>query len=266
MAAIQRHAALISKISPERIRDELVRILTEGGARYGLELLDQSGLLIHILPEVKAYQGVEQPPEFHPEGDVWQHVLLMLSAMKHPTPTLALGVLFHDVGKPVTFHRAPDRIRFDNHAEVGAEITRQILSRLRFSKEDTERVSELVANHMRFKDVRRMRLSTLKRFLCLPHFEEHLELHRLDCLASNGFTDSYEYVKQKLDELGHTELRPPRLITGKDLLQEGFQPGPEIGQALEAVETAQLEGEIRTREEALQLARSLLDHAGANRT
>jgi len=111
-----------------------------------------------------------------------------------------------------------------------------------------------------------MRLSTLKRFLCLPHFEEHLELHRLDCLASNGFTDSYEYVKQKLDELGHTELRPPRLITGKDLLQEGFQPGPEIGQALEAVETAQLEGEIRTREEALQLARSLLDHAGANRT
>ena len=266
MAAIQRHAALISKISPERIRDELVRILTEGGARYGLELLDQSGLLIHILPEVKAYQGVEQPPEFHPEGDVWQHVLLMLSAMKHPTPTLALGVLFHDVGKPVTFYRAPDRIRFDNHAEVGAEITRQILSRLRFSKEDTERVSELVDNHMRFKDVRRMRLSTLKRFLCLPHFEEHLELHRLDCLASNGFTDSYEYVKQKLDELGHTELRPPRLITGKDLLQEGFQPGPEIGQALEAVETAQLEGEIRTREEALQLARSLLDHAGANRT
>lgn len=258
MRAIQRLAPAISNISVERIRDELVRILTEGGARRGLELLDQSGLLIQLLPEVKAFQGVQQPPEFHPEGDVWTHVLLMLEQLHAPSTALAVGVLLHDVGKPPTF-RIADRIRFDGHAEVGAEMTRRLLSRLRFSVEESEQATALVANHMKFKDVRQMRLSTLKRFLRLPRFEEHLELHRLDCLASNGYTDSYNFVQEKLAELDVEELRPPRLINGQDLIRAGYKPGPAFGPALEAVETAQLEGEIHTPAEAMGLARSVLE-------
>lgn len=258
MRAIQRLAPAISNISVERIRDELVRILTEGGARRGLELLDQSGMLIQLLPEVKAFQGVQQPPEFHPEGDVWTHVLLMLEQLHAPSTALAVGVLLHDVGKPPTF-RIADRIRFDGHAEVGAEMTRRLLSRLRFSVEESEQATALVANHMKFKDVRQMRLSTLKRFLRLPRFEEHLELHRLDCLASNGYTDSYNFVQEKLAELDVEELRPPRLINGQDLIRAGYKPGPAFGPALEAVETAQLEGEIHTPAEAMGLARSVLE-------
>jgi putative nucleotidyltransferase with HDIG domain len=256
--AIRRLSPWICRVSAERIRDELVRILTEGEARRGFELLDQTGLLVQILPQVKAFQGIQQPPEFHPEGDVWTHVLLMLDELRNPTPTLALGVLLHDVGKPPTF-RVAERIRFDGHAEVGAEMTRRILCNLRLSSEDVDHVTALVANHMRFKDIRQMRLSTLKRFLRLPHFDEHLELHRLDCLASNGRTDSYEFATDKLAELGQADLRPPRLITGRDLIQAGYKPGPSFGRALDAVETAQLEGEIHTREEALTLARSVLD-------
>ncbi len=258
LAAIQSEASCICRISAERIRDELVRILTEGGAARGFELLDQCGLLIHVLPQIKAFQGVEQPPEFHPEGDVWTHVLLMLEHLRNATPTLAMGVLLHDVGKPLTF-RIADRIRFDGHAEVGAKLAQKILSQLKFPNEDIDQVTSLVANHMRFKDVRQMRLSTLKRFLCLPHFEEHLELHRLDCLASNGYTDSYEFVLEKLAELDQNELRPARLISGDDLIQVGYKPGPQFANALDAVETAQLDGQIRTREEALRLARSVLD-------
>jgi putative nucleotidyltransferase with HDIG domain len=257
--AIRRLAPTICKISAERVRDELIRIL-KGDARRGLELLDDSGLLVHVLPEVKAFQGVQQPPEFHPEGDVWAHVLLMFEQLRNPTPTLALGVLLHDIGKPPTF-RVADRIRFDGHAEVGAEMARNILSRLKFSTEECRKVVSLVANHMRFKDVRQMRPSTLKRFLRLPHFEEHLELHRLDCLASNGHADTYNFVRAKIAELGEEELRPARLISGRDLIEAGYAPGPEFGRALEAVETAQLEGEIQTREQALALARLVLDTA-----
>jgi putative nucleotidyltransferase with HDIG domain len=260
LAAIQRLAPAICKISAERVRDELVRILTEGGAGRGLELLDECGLLVHILPEVKAFQGVQQPPEYHPEGDVWTHVLLMLDQLRNPTPTLALGVLLHDVGKPATF-RIADRIRFDGHAEVGAGMARNILRRLKFSTEDCKQAVSLVENHMRFKDVRQMRPSTLKRFLRLPHFEEHLELHRLDCLASNGHTDTYTFVQSKLAELGEEALRPARLISGRDLIEAGYAPGPEFGRALQVVETAQLEGEVQTREEALALARLVLDTA-----
>ena len=258
LGAIQRLAPAICATSTERIRDELRRILTEGAARRGLELLDESGLLVHILPEVKAFQGVQQPPEFHPEGDVWTHVLLMLEWMKNPTVTLAFGVLLHDVGKPPTF-RIADRIRFDGHAEKGAEMAREILSRLKFSNEDAARIVSLVAEHMRFKDVRQMRPSTLKRFLRLPHFEEHLELHRLDSLASNGSTETYEFIRARLSELSIEELRPARLISGRDLIEAGYVPSPRFAQALEAVETAQLEGEIVTREQALRLARSVLD-------
>ncbi len=262
LSAIRSHAHRITEISAERIREELVRMLTDRGARRALELLDECRLLEHILPEVKAFQGVEQPPEFHPEGDVWKHVLLMLAELHHATVTLALGVLLHDVGKPPTFTVA-DRIRFNGHAEVGALMTTQILERLKFSGDVVAQVTSLVANHMRFKDVQQMKLSTLKRFLCLPGFEEHLELHRLDCLASNGFTAAYRFVKQKLVEFKEEELRPPRLITGRDLIQDGYKPGPDFRLALDAVETAQLEGDVNDREQALAIARSILDRAAA---
>jgi poly(A) polymerase len=261
MRAMQRFAPRIKQISAERIREELARILTEGGARYGFELLDRAGLLPQVLPEVKACQGVQQPPEFHPEGDVWQHMLLMLDSMKQPSRTLAWGVLLHDIGKPPTY-RVAERIRFDGHAEVGTEMSRNRLAQLKTSNEDIERVSSLVANHMRFKDVPNMRVSTLKRFLRMPHFEEHLELHRLDCLASNGRTDVYEFVKSKLAELNQEQLRPPRLLTGDDLIQAGYVPGPAFRRVIELAETAQLEGEIETREQALALARQVLKEDG----
>jgi len=255
--AISERAAMVRTVSAERVRDELVRILTEGGARRGLELLDELGLLVHILPEVKAFQGVEQPPEYHPEGDVWTHVLLMLQNMGTAPAAVALGVLLHDVGKPATFRRA-DRIRFDGHAELGANLAGDILERLRFSKDDADHITAIVANHMKFMDVQKMRLSTLKRFLRQRGFEDHLELHRLDCLASSGRTESYDFVKQKLSELSTEVLRPERLISGRDLIVAGFPAGPAFAEALEAVETAQLEGEVTTREEALVLAKTIL--------
>jgi poly(A) polymerase len=255
-AAIRRLCALVHRVAAERVRDELVRILTEGGARRGFELLDQTGLLEQVLPEVAAMKGVEQPPEFHPEGDVWRHTLLMLEALREPTPALALGALLHDVGKPATF-RVADRIRFDGHVQAGIEIARRILARLRFSSEETEQVVALVANHMRFMSAPRMNQSTLKRFLRLPRFDEHLELHRLDCHASHGSQDNYEFVRRKLAEIPADQLRPPRLITGDDLIAAGYTPGPEFGRVLKEVEEAQLEGRIRTREEALALVRAV---------
>ena len=258
--AIRNDASCIKQISVERIREELMRILTEGGARRGMELMDESGLLQYVLPQVKAFQGVEQPPEFHPEGDVWTHVLMMLERMEHPSGPLAMGVLLHDVGKPPTF-RIAERIRFDGHAEVGAEMSRALLNELRFPNHEIEHVTALVANHMKFKDVRQMRISTLKRFLRLPGFDDHLELHRLDCLCSNGYLDTYNFVRENLRELSEQELTPPRLISGHDLIQAGYKPGPVFGDALTAVENAQLEGEIHTREEALALARIVLDQA-----
>jgi poly(A) polymerase len=258
MSAIRRLHALIQQVSAERIRDELVRILTEGGARRGFELLDDSNLLAEVLPEVAATKGVSQPPEFHPEGDVWVHTLLMLEGLRSPTPTLALGVLLHDVGKPSTF-RITDRIRFDGHAELGAEMAVEVLTRLRFSNEEIRQVEALVANHLRFKDVERMRESTLKRFLRLPFFEEHLDLHRLDCVASHGWLDRYHFLKSKLEELPVEQLKPPRLLTGHDLIAAGYRPGPAFHQMLDAVEDAQLETRVRTSEEALALVRSLFD-------
>ena len=254
MAAIQRLHSLIANVSPERVRDELARILTEGGARRGFELLDESGLLAEILPEVAAMKGVRQPPQFHPEGDVWTHTLLLLEKLNHPTLTLAAGALLHDVGKPPTF-RIAERIRFDGHAEEGARMTHQILSRLRFSGEQTERVEALVANHMRFMHSRQMRDSTLKRFLRMENFPELLELHRLDCMAGSGQLDNYKFALQKLEEMGEQELRPKPLLTGDDLIAEGYPPGPAFKKMLDAVEDAQLEGRVHTKEDALALVR-----------
>lgn len=253
MAAIQRLHAEIARISPERIRDELSRILTEGGARRGFELLDESGLLTDILPEVAAMKGVQQPPEFHPEGDVWTHTLMMLERLPPDPPlTLAWGVLLHDVGKPPTF-RVAERIRFDGHVEAGVRMTEDILCRLHYSNAEVEQVQALVANHMRFAEVFNMRESTIKRFLRLPHFEEHLELNKLDCLCSNGMLGPYEFMKERFEHSPVEELRPPRLVNGRDLLAAGYRPGPQFSRMLEAMEDAQLEGRIRSKDEGLEL-------------
>lgn len=256
-AAIVRLHPLILDVSAERIREELVRILTEGSPRRGMELLDRTELLRDILPEVVAMKGVEQPPEFHPEGDVWTHTLLMLEGLKDPTPELAFGVLLHDVGKPPTY-RVADRIRFDGHVEAGVELAHRILTRLRFSNDQIRQIESLIDNHMKFKDAPVMRESTLKRFLRLDRFEEHLELHRLDCSSSHGHLDNYEFVKNKREELGDEQIAPPRLLTGKDLIAAGYQPGPAFSEILSAVETAQLESTVTTKEQALELARGLL--------
>jgi tRNA nucleotidyltransferase/poly(A) polymerase len=255
LSAIQKLHAQILRVSPERIRDELVRILTEGGPRRGFELLDLSGLLGDILPEVSAMKGVAQPPEFHPEGDVWTHTLIMLEGLQSPSATLALGVLLHDVGKPGTF-RLADRIRFDGHVELGERIAREILNRLRFSNAEIDQVIALIANHMRFSHVHQMRESTLKRMLRLPGFEEHLELHRLDCSSSHGHLDNYKFAKTKFEQSAPEELRPVRLLTGDDLIAAGYAPGPDFSRMLEVAEDAQLEARIHSKEEGLELVRS----------
>jgi poly(A) polymerase len=252
--AIRKCRARIHTIAAERVRDELNRILTEGGARRGFELLDETGLLEEVLPEVAAMKGVPQPPEFHPEGDVWTHTLLMLGMMVQPSVELAWGVLLHDVGKPPTL-RVAERIRFDGHVELGVQMGRRILQRWKLSSASIRHIEALIANHLRFKDIRRMKESTLKRFLRLDRFEEHLELHRLDCLSSHRKLDSYEYAKRKYAELAPEQIRPPRLLTGHDLIRAGYTPGPQFSRMLEAVEDAQLEGLIHTREEALAFLR-----------
>ena len=253
--AIRRDHALILNVSSERVRDELVRILTEGGARRGFEMLDESGMLADVLPEVAAMKGVAQPPEYHPEGDVWSHTLMLLEQLPQPvSPTLALGALLHDVGKPPTF-RVAERIRFDGHVEEGERLANGILNRLRFSRNEIEQVEALIANHMKFKDVHRMKDSTLKRFLRMPEFAEHLELHRLDVMSSNRRLENYELAKRKLEEYSDEHLKPEPLITGADLIELGYEPGPMFGRILHTVEDAQLEGRVMSPADALHLVR-----------
>ena len=255
-AAIRALRSQIHQVSRERVRDELVKMLTEGHARGAFELLDQTGLLKEVLPEVDRMHGVEQPPQFHPEGDVWVHTLLILAGLpEKASPTLAMGALLHDVGKPSTFRVAPDRIRFDSHVEVGVKMAEQICHRLRFSNHDTEQIALLVANHMRFADVKEMKPSTLKRFFRLPRFDEHLELHRLDCLASHRDLSLYNYAREKLAELPAEQIRPQPLLTGDDLIAMGYTPGPQFKQILAAVEDAQLESRIGDPEQARAFVR-----------
>jgi len=256
-AAIRRLGPLIQSVSAERVRDEIARILTEGGARRGLELLDATGVLQEILPEVAALKGVRQPPEFHPEGDVWTHTLIMLHGLREPSLTLALGVLLHDVGKPATF-RVAERIRFDGHVEKGIEIAHALLTRLRFPHQVIEGVEALIANHMKFMEVPRMRESTLKRFMRQPDFEEHMELHRLDCLSSHGGLENYEFVRKKQQEVPPEQLKPTPLLTGRELIAAGYRPGPQFGIVLSEIEDAQLEGRISTAAEAIEMARKRL--------
>ncbi|HTZ48984.1 MAG TPA: CCA tRNA nucleotidyltransferase [Verrucomicrobiae bacterium] len=260
LAAIQKHAREIHAVSAERIHEELSKLLTEGAARRGFELLDESGLLPQLLPEVSDLKGVPQPPEFHPEGDVWIHTRLMLEKLPRDAPrTLAWGVLLHDVGKPPTFRPASvtgDRIRFDDHVDVGVHITEEIAKRLKFSNYDAEQIEALVANHMKFKDVAQMRQSTLKRFVRQPRFDEHLELHRLDCLASHGNLDAYYMVQDFLSHTPPAQVRPTRLLTGDDLNEMGYAPGPDYKTILGALEDAQLEGFLSTKPEAEAFVRT----------
>lgn len=246
----------IHQVSRERVRDELVKMLTEGHARRAFELLDQTGLLQEVLPEVDRMHGVEQPPQFHPEGDVWVHTLLLLEGLpEKASPTLAMGALLHDIGKPPTFRVAPDRVRFDGHVEVGVKMAEAICHRLRFSKHDTEQIALLVANHMRFADVKEMKPATLKRFFRLPQFDEHLELHRLDCLASHRDLTLYHFVRELLAQMPAEQIRPKPLLTGDDLIAMGYTPGPQFRQILAAVEDAQLEGRLQDTEEARKFVR-----------
>jgi poly(A) polymerase len=256
---IRCKAADIVQVSAERVRDELTRILTEGGAARGFELLYQLGLLARILPEVVRMRGVAQPPEFHPEGDVWTHTMLLLEKLPAGcSATLAWGALLHDVGKPATYQppdpKTPgDRIRFNGHVEVGVRIAEEILNRLRFSNEDKAQIVALVKNHMRFGDVLQMKQSTLKRFLRLPRFDEHLELHRLDVTSAFGDLTSYNFARGEFEAEPTPDLRPAPLLTGADLIAAGYHPSPQFKPMLALAEDAQLEGAATTREQALAI-------------
>ena len=268
--AMRRLAPHITEVSAERIRDELLRILTAPHPDQGVRLLDETGLLQPILPEVVLMKGVQQPLEFHPEGDGWTHTLLMLQQMseqprlpeghrvfeksKGITPELAMAILLHDVGKPATATQT-DRIRFHDHAQVGAEIAERICLRLKFSTKATEKIVTLVKEHQKFFDAERMRKSTLKRFLRQEHIHDLLELHRLDCLSRNGDLRTYEFCQTTLTEFHRESIRPPRLISGDDLIRLGFPPGPVFKQVLEYIEDAQLEGAVSTRTKALELVK-----------
>ncbi len=250
LRAVREGAKEILRVSPERIRDELVKLFTGSNPGRGLLLLDESGLLEPIFPEVVKMKGVAQPPEFHPEGDVFIHTKLVLDQLAGSSAVVAFGGLLHDVGKPPTF-RIADRIRFDGHDRVGAGMTQRICRRLRFSNAETEAITELVKDHMRFKDVRQMRLSTLKRFLAKPTFSDEMKLHRADCMASHKDLANWKFLRVKLKEMPKEEIKPKPLITGHDLLERGYVQGPAIGVILKAVEERQLEKELNSKSEAL---------------
>ena len=261
MAAIRAAAAEIGQVSCERIRDELTLMLTEGHARRAFELLDETGLLVQVLPELTRMHGVEQPPQYHPEGDVWVHTMFLLEKLKPGvSSTLAWGALLHDVGKPATFrppdpNKPGDRIRFDGHVEVGVRMTEEILRRLRFSNEETEQIVALVKNHMRFGDILQMRESTRKRFLRLPKFDEHLALHWMDASSAHGDLRLYEFAKEHYEATPVEAIRPQLLVTGKDLIAAGYRPGPTFKAMLDAAEDAQLEGRSTSTEEGMALVK-----------
>jgi putative nucleotidyltransferase with HDIG domain len=254
--AIRALASRIHAVSRERVRDELTKMLTEGHARRAFELLDETGLLNEVLPEVARMKGVEQPPQFHPEGDVWVHTLMLLEQLEAGcSETLAWGALLHDVGKPPTFKRAPDRIRFDGHVEMGVAMGAEICRRFRFSNEETRQVLALIENHMRFMDAQRMKESTLKRFFRLERFDEHLALHRMDSMAASGKLDHWEFVRERFISMPEAVVRPKPLITGRELIAAGYPPGIRFREMLRLAEDAQLEGTVATTEEALKLVR-----------
>ena len=253
-AAIQKHSAAIHEVSAERIRDELLKTLHAPQRVRGFDLLDASGLLREVLPEMERLKGCQQPPQFHPEGDVWVHTRLMLSLLPTEVSTpLLLSVLFHDIAKPDTYSLDPaeGRIRFSGHEKLGAEMTTEILTRLRLPGKELEATVEAVLNHMAFKDVQKMRISRLKRFLARPTMSDELQLHRVDCASSNGDLSHFVFLQNKLAEFSTEPLIPPPLIKGKDLIQLGHRPGPEFKRILEEIQSLQLEGTLQTTEAAL---------------
>jgi len=257
--ALRTHAADIHAVSAERIREEVLKIFAHPTRVRGFDLLDESGLLREILPEVDKLKGCEQPPQFHPEGDVFVHTRAMLELLPPEAEvSVALSVLFHDIGKPPTFryHKDEDRIRFSGHDRVGAEMTERVMERLRFSRAETDRTVEAVRQHMVFKDVQNMRTAKLKRFMAREGFAEELELHRVDCTSSHGALDNYDFLKAKAEEFANEPLIPPPLVTGHDLMALGWKPGPHFGPVLEAVQTAQLEGTLATPEQAIAWVRA----------
>lgn len=255
LSSIRSEAAAISVVSGERIREELVKILTRRNPGNGLRLLSSSGLLQHFLPEVECMHGVRQPPQFHPEGDVFEHTCLVMEMLYGNTDglyseELAVAALLHDVGKPPTYSES-DRIRFNGHDRVGARMSEGICRRLRFSKKQIKRISELILEHLKFKDVFNMRESTLKRFLSLSYFEEHMQMHLADCMASHGQTDAYDFIREKMEEYGREEIKPPPLLSGQDLIGLGYSPGPVFSEILGRVEELQLESTLSSKDEAL---------------
>jgi poly(A) polymerase len=263
--AIRTGASMIRDVSAERIRDELVKIFASPRRLRGFDLLDESGLMAAILPEMLPLKGCEQPPDFHPEGDVYVHTRLMLSLLpEHVSVPLVFATLFHDLGKPPTMQRdETGRIRFSGHDSVGAQMTEKIMRRLRFSNEEIEATAAIVQNHMVFKDVRNMRVARLKRFMARQTFEDELELHRVDCLASHGMLDNFEFLKRRRQEFANEPLIPPPLITGHDLVAMGWKPGPKFKTVLDAVQVRQLEGTLHTREEAISWVKTTFAQARA---
>lgn len=257
--SIKSNASGITKISKERIRDELTKILLNENRVLGFDLLVESGLMEHIIPQILQLKGCEQPPQFHPEGDVFVHTRLMLSLLKDaPSIELVLSVLLHDIGKPATysFDEEADRIRFNGHDKLGAEMSEQILRDLKFSNSIIEDVVQMVANHMTFKDVQKMRQSKLKRFMSRSTFNDEIELHRVDCLGSWGGLDNYDFLNKKMVEFANEPIIPQPLLTGKDLIELGWSPGPDLGQTLNSVQDMQLEGKLNSKDEALDWVKS----------
>lgn len=260
--SILDHASGLKRISPERIRDEFSRIMTSPERANGLDLLVESGLIAQFLPEVLALIGCEQPPQWHPEGDVYTHTRIMLDMLEPDAPLeLCLAVLLHDIGKPPTYSydQTDDRIRFNGHDAVGATMTEKILRRLKYPNQVIEDVTFMVSRHMQFMNVQQMRTAKLKRFMAAPTFPHEIELHRVDCGSSNGFTDNLEYLLEKQAAFAAEPLIPPPLITGHDLIKHGLKPGPRFKEILEAAQTEQLEGHHSDREAALRWLQQTLN-------
>ena len=253
--ALCAHSGDLHGVSAERIREELVKIFLSPQRVRGFDLLDASGLMKTILPEISRLKGCEQPPQFHPEGDVYVHTRKMLELLPEEVSVpLVFSILFHDIGKPATYSFDPveQRIRFSGHDRVGAAMTERLMERLRFSRDEIEATVEAVDRHMVFKDVQKMRVAKLKRFMAGAHFDDELILHKMDCSSSHGMLDNYEFLLRKREEFASEPLIPAPLLTGRELIALGWKPGPEFGKILEAVQTRQLEGTLTSREEALE--------------
>ena len=260
--SMQDHADLLEKISPERIRDEFSRIITHPSRAVGLQLLLDSGLLEKFLPEAIPLVGCEQPPQWHPEGDVFTHTRIALALLEDKAPLeLCLAVLLHDIGKPPTYtwDEKDQRIRFSGHDAVGAEMAEEILRRLRYSNDTIADVKEMVARHMQFMNVQDMRTAKVKRFMARPTFPLEMELHRVDCASSNGFTDNYDFLQAKGEEFANEPIIPPPLVTGKDLIEMGLKPGPKFSEILNEIQNQQLEGQLANREIALKVTKRLIN-------